>query len=265
MSDLCGVHGQLTTSAELALLARVEGLQPNSLRDALWRERSLVKLWAMRGTLHVLPSEEYPMWQAALGTAKHYRRPVWLRAFGVTERELERLLDAVEQVLDGKQLTRDELADEVARVTRSKALGSKLRESWGVLLKPASFTGRLCFAPDKGRNVRFTGPRRWLRLKGQPIDPEDAYPEIVGGTSRCTGQRRARTSPAGGPSSIPLPPSGGSSLSVTRSRRSRSRVGRSTRWRRMCPYSRRPQRCVRFGCCRRSINTSSRRPCTPNS
>ena len=37
--------------------------------------------------------------------------------------------------------------------------------SWGSLLKPASYSGRLCFAPDKGRNVAFTGPRKWLRLR----------------------------------------------------------------------------------------------------
>jgi len=64
VSRLCGLHAQLTSSAELSLLARVEGLDPSALRDALWKERSLVKLWAMRGTLHMFASDEYPMWQA---------------------------------------------------------------------------------------------------------------------------------------------------------------------------------------------------------
>jgi len=164
VSRLCGLHAQLTSSAELTLLARVEGLDPSALRDALWKERSLVKLWAMRGTLHMFASDEYPMWQAGLDTFTHFRKPGWLRGFGVTAIELDRLLDAVELALDGHRLTREELAAEVARRRRSKKLGEQVLGSWGSLLKPASYTGKLCFAPDKGRNVAFTGPRKWLRL-----------------------------------------------------------------------------------------------------
>jgi Winged helix DNA-binding domain len=44
---------------------------------AAWRaarhhleERSLVKTWAMRGTLHLLPAAKFPMWQAALSTRR---------------------------------------------------------------------------------------------------------------------------------------------------------------------------------------------------
>ena len=165
VARLCGLHAQLTSSAELTLLARVEGLDPSALRDALWKERSLVKLWAMRGTLHVFGSDDYRMWQAGLGTYTHFRQPGWLKGFDVTAIDLDRLLDAVEQPLDGRRLTRGELADEVARRSRSKKLGEQVLGSWGSLLKPASYTGRLCFAPDKGRNVAFTGPRRWLRLR----------------------------------------------------------------------------------------------------
>ena len=123
VSRLCGLHAQLTSSAELTLLARVDDLDPGALRDALWKERSLVKLWAMRGTLHMFASNEYPTWQAGLDRYTHFRRPGWLRGFGVTAVELDRLLGAVEQALDGHRLTRQKLADEVAVRTRSKKLG----------------------------------------------------------------------------------------------------------------------------------------------
>src|SRR3954466_4440066 len=55
-STLCGLHAQLTSSAELTLWARVEGLQPDTVSNALWQDRCLVKTWAMRGTLHFLPA-----------------------------------------------------------------------------------------------------------------------------------------------------------------------------------------------------------------
>src|SRR4051812_35359641 len=79
-----GLHAQLMSSAELTLWARVEGLSRTAVRDALWRDRTLVKTWAMRGTLHLLPSSEYGLWKGALGNYRHYLRPGWLRAFGMT-------------------------------------------------------------------------------------------------------------------------------------------------------------------------------------
>ena len=67
---IAGLHAQVLSSAELTLAARVEDLEPDAIRRALWEERSLVKTWAMRGTLHLLPSAEFPLWQAARSTTR---------------------------------------------------------------------------------------------------------------------------------------------------------------------------------------------------
>ena len=68
VSEIGGLHAQLMSSAELTLWARVEGLRRGAVENALWTRRSLVKLWAQRGTLHLLPASELGMWLAALGT-----------------------------------------------------------------------------------------------------------------------------------------------------------------------------------------------------
>jgi DNA glycosylase AlkZ-like len=161
VADIAGLHAQVMSSAELTLAARMEGLEPGDVGRALWEERSLVKTWAMRGTLHLLPAAEFPLWQAALSTRRTWEAGAWQRAF-VPLAELERLNDAVAQALDGTLLTREELADRVGQLTGSVELGDKLRESWGALLKPAAALGRLCFAPNKGQQVRFTRPDTWL-------------------------------------------------------------------------------------------------------
>ena len=70
---IAGLHAQVLSSAELTLAARVEDLEPDAVRRALWEERSLVKTWAMRGTLHLLPSAEFPLWQAARSTTRRGR------------------------------------------------------------------------------------------------------------------------------------------------------------------------------------------------
>jgi hypothetical protein len=178
VADLAGVHAQVMSSAELTLATRVDDLAPDAVRQALWEERSLVKTWAMRGTLHLLPAAEFPMWQAALSTRRLWVSGAWQRGFGVTLEELERLNDAVAQALDGRLLTREELAARVGELTGSPTLGAKLRESWGALLKPAAALGLLCFAPGKGQQVRFTSPGSWLG-GWAARDPEEAMDEVT--------------------------------------------------------------------------------------
>jgi hypothetical protein len=175
---IAGLHAQVLSSAELTLAARVEDLEADAVRRALWEERSLVKTWAMRGTLHLLPSAEFPLWQAARSTTRLWEAGAWQRGFGVTLGELGLLNDAVAQALDGQLLTREELADRVGELTGSRLLGDKLRESWGALLKPAAALGLVCFAPSTGQQVRFTRPDTWLG-GWTDHDPEQAMDEVT--------------------------------------------------------------------------------------
>ncbi|MFL6073405.1 MAG: winged helix DNA-binding domain-containing protein [Mycobacteriales bacterium] len=179
VSDLCGLHAQLASSAELTLHARVADLAPGWVAGALWTRRALVKTWAMRGTLHLLPTAEYPRWQAALSTLRGYEKPVWLRNFHVTRAELDALLAAVPRALDGRTLPRAELAEEVARLTGLPALAEKLRTSWGAYLKPSATRGDLCFAAagDNGTGAVFARPDQWLDLPPPAeADPAAADP-----------------------------------------------------------------------------------------
>src|SRR5262245_49588346 len=163
-SRLCGLHAQVMSSAELTAWARVEDLDRQAVRRALWDDRTLVKTWAMRGTLHLLPSNELPLWHAALARSPWYLRAAsWQKYFGITIEELGHLTEAIAAALDGRVMTREELMREAGRLTGSPAFSAKLVESsWGIILKPAAFTGRLCFGPSQGQRVRFTRPDTWL-------------------------------------------------------------------------------------------------------
>jgi DNA glycosylase AlkZ-like len=176
---VCGLHAQVMSSAELTLHARVEGLDASTVSDALWSDRSLVKTWAMRGTLHLLPSEEYPLWQAALGQFEHYRRAGWLRGWGITREEMEAVIDAVAVALDGQPLTREALATEIERITGSAHIGSIVCGSWGSMLKPAAYEGKLCFGPSDGQKVTFTRPDAWLAVPATVHDPDEALREVT--------------------------------------------------------------------------------------
>ena len=186
VAEIAGLHAQIMSSAELTAWARLDGLERDAVAGALWRDRTLVKTWAMRGTLHLLPASELPLWQAALSTRRGYELGSWQRAFGITLEEIDELLAAVEQALDGKVLSREALATEVARRTGSPELGAKLRSGWGSMLKPAASRGKLCFGPSDGQRVTFTRADQWVAGWRQE-DPEAALLETARRYVRAAG------------------------------------------------------------------------------
>jgi Winged helix DNA-binding domain len=145
----------------------------------LWERRTLVKTWAMRGTLHLLPAAELPRYAGALARLRpRHHVPAWLRHHGLEREQAEAMLAAIADALRGAELTREELAAAVAERTGEPELAAKLKGGFGDLLKPAAFTGDLCFAPSDGQRVRFTRPADWLG-GWEPVDEEEAARTVV--------------------------------------------------------------------------------------
>jgi uncharacterized protein YcaQ len=65
------LHAQAPTTPYLSLWSRVEDFQNSLLDQALFKNKALVKTWFMRGTLHVIPSVDMPVYNKAL-------RRMWL-------------------------------------------------------------------------------------------------------------------------------------------------------------------------------------------
>src|SRR5256712_7880586 len=78
VSDLCGVQAQVLSYAALAIWARVEGITMQDVQDALWKHRSLVKTWCMRGTLHLISASDLPVYVAASKKTMYVNRD-WLK------------------------------------------------------------------------------------------------------------------------------------------------------------------------------------------
>ena len=175
---LGGVHAQVMSCAELALAARVDGVRAEDVRAALWERRELVKTWAMRGTLHLLPADDLALWAGALRTRSYlWRRPSWTRYFGISLEELEALVAAIGVSLDGRGLTREELGKAVGKVAGPRAQ-EEMASGWGSLLKPVAMEGGLVFAPNRGRNVAFVNPHEWIG-PFEPLASEEAMSEVV--------------------------------------------------------------------------------------
>lgn len=176
---MIGVQAQVMSAAELALWARVDGLRPADVQAALWQERTLVKTWAMRGTLHLFAAEDLPLVVATRSAREARYWVTHFESYGIFEPEYRALLAAIPQVLGGEPMTREQLAVAVARHTGIDQLLPLLAESsWGTAFKPSAFRGDLCFGPTQNRNITFVRPSAWLG-SWREIEPLVALREIV--------------------------------------------------------------------------------------
>ena len=176
---LGGVQAQVTSSAEQAVAVR--GAAPGAVAHAL-AGRTLVRTWAQRGTLHLLPSDEVGAYLSLLAAARTWEKSSWQRTFATVE-QMDLLAEAAAAVLDGAVLTRAELVaaimDRVGHRTGADALRESLGSGWGALLKPLAWQGVLCNGEGEAGRVTFTSPASWLPgWTGLP-DPDAAAAVVV--------------------------------------------------------------------------------------
>jgi hypothetical protein len=164
---MCGTHAQVLSAAELSIGLRLTGLTQTDIRAALWTERSLVKTFGPRGTVHLLSSRDLPMWSGALSAIPRPRSP-FKEDVRLTDEQVDEVLAAIADALIDAELTVDELTEAVVRRTGSWA-GDLVMPAfqgfwprWRQVLSLAGISGVLCFGANRGRSVTYTNPRRWL-------------------------------------------------------------------------------------------------------
>jgi len=111
---LCGVQAQVASAARLAVATRQLHPRPQELSAAL-TDRTLVKTWAMRGTLHLMHAADTAAYLSLVAAARTWEKGSWQRAFVSTD-QMAALIDAVCEFLDGRLLSRTELVNEVIAV-----------------------------------------------------------------------------------------------------------------------------------------------------
>jgi hypothetical protein len=148
---LSGLHAQLMSSVDLALWARIDGLTRDAVADALWRQRTLVKMWAMRATLHVLPAADLGTWIAGF---RIWKPGVW----PLKDLQAVPVAGYIDKSLRGKIMTRNELAAAVGTRGATPAMVKSLLGHWS-----ASSGTRRLLVPCVSR--RTTDSRRALPIR----------------------------------------------------------------------------------------------------
>jgi hypothetical protein len=178
-----GAHAQVLSAAELSIGLRLTGITRKDVRDALWTERSLIKTYGPRGTVHLLPAQDLPMWTGAL-SAMPYGRAADDKNELLTPDQAETIIEAIAAILADAELTTDELTE--ALVDRLGAWAGDpvmpafqgMWPRWRMVLATAGVRGALCFGPNRGRTITYTSPRRWLP-GFRPADERTALTQLL--------------------------------------------------------------------------------------
>jgi len=176
---MLAAHAQVLSAAEVSVGVRAAGTTRAAVRAALWEERALVKTHGPRGTVHLLPARELPLWCSALPAVPSKASPFAADA-RLTEEQAQQIVAAIGDALEGASLTVDELSEEVVARTGSWA-GDRVMPAfqdlwprWRQVLHRAGQSGALCFGPNRGRKVTYTRPPRFT-----PLPPDEAVSELA--------------------------------------------------------------------------------------
>lgn len=194
---MCGAHAQVMSAAELSIGLRTAGTTRADVRRALWEDRTLVKTFGPRGTVHLLPAAELPLWTGALAAVP--MPPGGLpKAARMDAAQTDAVVEAVaDAVREGEPPTVDELSDAVIARLGDWAGDpvvpgfTGMWPRWRQALHTAGHRGALCFGPNRGRKVTYTSPDRWLP-GFTPMAGDKAIAEVVRHYLRSYGPANAQ-------------------------------------------------------------------------
>jgi hypothetical protein len=176
VAAVTAVPAQSTPAARLAVRCRADGATAATVDRACARG-SLVRTWAMRGTLHVLAAADVRWVVALLGpifAAAGRRRRLQL---GLDDATSERALSAIRAALAGSApLTR---ADLVARVVDDGIAVDVDTQAPAHLVAYAAMRGLICRGPDLARDEpTYVLLDEWVPGDA-PRDGDDALAELA--------------------------------------------------------------------------------------
>lgn len=164
---LCGAHAQIMSAAEFSIGRRLAGTTRADVRRALWDDRTLVKTFGPRGTVHLLATADLPMWTGALASLPP-SVPNHPDSARFTPTQIDEVVAAIGDALADTQLTIDELTDAIHERLGSWAVERTMDAfqdkwpRWRQVTSTAAHRGVLCFGPNRGRRVTYASPQRWL-------------------------------------------------------------------------------------------------------
>lgn len=169
----CGLQAQTWTGAALQVRARSTTTTKADVDAARERDRSVVRGWFLRGTLHLVAAEDFGWLLELLGPVLERRNERRYRQLGLDEDVRAEATRLITKLLGNGPATRATI--------REALLGAGLIDGSDPqavihLLFHIGLTGRICYGPDEGRDPAWVLTDDWLgRVESSRPDPVGRY------------------------------------------------------------------------------------------
>lgn len=167
------MQAQVHSAAYLALWARNHSLTREAIDASLVQKRTLVKTSVMRGTLHLLAADDFPLYTRALCANRLRQMRGVMARYGVRPAEGDAARDASIAALAAGPLLRRELQQ---RVLASQAFSRKSLKwftmSWWGVVRQAIVEGAVCYGPLREGDTALILVEQWLGRQKQWSEQE---------------------------------------------------------------------------------------------
>ncbi len=178
VAHVAGLQAQDTSAARLGVRVRSSGTTARGVRRA-GDERSVVRTWLMRGTLHLVAADDVRWMLNLFGTRNAAAGARRRRQLGLDEDTCARALAAIPEVLSGAgPLSRAEL---VGRLVHQGIAVDQRGQAPAHLIGYAAAHGVLCRGPELDRDEPgYVLLDEWLpKPAGPPLDGDAALAELT--------------------------------------------------------------------------------------
>jgi len=191
--DMAGAQAQVLLAGQMSIWPRVKGARLQDVESALWKERTLVRAWGMRGTMFLLPSDELSVFVRGSARRAAYNLNWAIRHAG-SKQDVDKLLDRVSEILEEPR-TRTDLAQMLTEShgykTKSKAAGGwgdkrkvphvkvgAISLSIGFLLHIIRARDVICSGPNQGTEASYVRADKWIK-NWKDVSQETAERELL--------------------------------------------------------------------------------------
>lgn len=176
--------------AYLSLLARRPGLTLGDVDEALINDRSLLRATAFRGSLFLMPSEDYPLYFRALHDTLSSTGMSRLRSEGLDETEIARLADRLRTADFPMQKTENQIVD-ILFPGKERRPGVDVERTLLRKLCDIGVLARTTSKGWKGNQFNYSLTKHWLEgVELTTENPEQARLEVVRRYLRAYGPAR---------------------------------------------------------------------------
>jgi hypothetical protein len=177
VKEVCGIQAQDAPAAALAVRSRSVGLVVIDVEQARVHDRSIIRTWGPRGTLHLLASDDIgwllPLFGPVFVAGDRRRR----EELGLSEDTCVRGMRIMRNVLTNEgPLTRADLVERLSM--KGLSLEGQARPH---LLARAALEGLICFGPDRSAEPTYVLLNDWIDQKhtGHSLTEDEAYAALT--------------------------------------------------------------------------------------